>query len=174
MLYALGVFVFGFIAIFSVLFIMAGAPQEARAMWGVCVALAVFILIITILIGNMMAKACVYFNGYTIQIENAFRKPRQLKWQDIRRIDGSFDSAVHLYLVDGTKALTVDISMVNYELFCKVLKKQCHQAVDSYYQSKMYEHPQKCILRYGTEYYIVAGLIFLFVMCNTKIHYSDE
>ena len=52
MLYALGVFVFGFIAIFSVLFIMAGAPQEARTMWGVCVALAVFILIITILIGN--------------------------------------------------------------------------------------------------------------------------
>ena len=110
--------------------------------------------------------------------------------------------------------------MVNYELFCDVLRKKCPETVAVYYRSQVYESPQKRILRYGTEYYIlaglgililleylamlllsgeenplrsfsqsepsewfsllfapiygVAGLIFLFIMCNTRVRYSEE
>mgnify|MGYP001141898669 CR=1 FL=1 len=36
---------------------------------------------------------------------------------------------VNLYLSDGTKILTVGIGMVNYELFCDVLRKKCPETV---------------------------------------------
>lgn len=110
--------------------------------------------------------------------------------------------------------------MLNYELFCDVLRKKCPETVAVYYRSQVYESPQKRILRYGTEYYILAGLgililleylamlllsgeenplrdfsqsepsewfsllfapiygvaclIFLFIMCNTRVRYSEE
>lgn len=218
--YALGVFTVIFIGIVSMLYIVAGAPEEARQAWGVCVALAVLISALTVFIGNIMAKQCVYFNSEKIQAEAAFQKSRIIKWSEIRKIDGNFDSVVNLYLADGTKFLTVSIGMINYEVFCEVLKKKSPEAVQKYYQSKTYEHVQKRLLRYGTEYYIVAicgiilllgylaaaifmdgdsllqlfldsepsewfsllfapvcgvaGLIFLFIMSNTKVNYTEE
>ena len=87
-------------------------------------AMAILLLIVTIFAGNIMARECIYFNGDTIQIEKAFQKPRTVRWQEIRKIDGSFDNMVNLYLSDGTKILTVGIGMVNYELFCDVLRKK--------------------------------------------------
>lgn len=189
-------------------------------MWSLCVAMAILLLIVTIFAGNIMARECIYFNGDTIQIEKAFQKPRTVRWQEIRKIDGSFDNIVNLYLSDGTKILTVGIGMLNYELFCDVLRKKCPETVAVYYRSQVYESPQKRILRYGTEYYILAGLgililleylamlllsgeenplrgfsqsepsewfsllfapiygvaclIFLFIMCNTRVRYSEE
>ena len=218
--YALGVLAVVFVGIFSILYIMDGAPREARGMWSLCVAMAILLLIVTIFAGNIMARECIYFNGDTIQIEKAFQKPRTVRWQEIRKIDGSFDNMVNLYLSDGTKILTVGIGMVNYELFCDVLRKKRPETVAVYYRSQVYESPQKRILRYGTEYYILAGLgililleylamlllsgeenplrgfsqsepsewfsllfapiygvaclIFLFIMCNTRVWYSEE
>ena len=81
-----------------------------------CVAMAILLLIVTIFAGNIMARECIYFNGDTIQIEKAFQKPRTVRWQEIRKIDGSFDNMVNLYLSDGTKILTVGIGMVNYSV----------------------------------------------------------
>lgn len=218
--YALGVLAVVFVGIFSILYIMDGAPGEARGMWSLCVAMAILLLIVTIFAGNIMARECIYFNGDTIQIEKAFQKPRTVRWQEIRKIDGSFDNMVNLYLSDGTKILTVGIGMLNYELFCDALRKKCPETVAVYYRSQVYESPQKRILRYGTEYYILAGLgililleylamlllsgeenplrgfsqsepsewfsllfapiygvaclIFLFIMCNTRVWYSEE
>lgn len=97
-MYALGVLVLVFVLFFGILFIMDGALKEARPMWILCVAMAVLTLIITTLCGNIMAKECVYFNGEKIQIEKAFQKPQTLKWNEIRKIDGSFDDTVNLYL----------------------------------------------------------------------------
>lgn len=125
-LYALGVLVFVFVMFFGVLYIMDGAPKEARSMWVLCVAVAVLTLFITILGGNMMARDCVYFDGEKIQIEKAFREPRTYNWYEIRKIYGSFDNTVKLYLLDGTKVLTANVGMVNYELFCDVLKRKLH------------------------------------------------
>lgn len=222
MLYALGVMVLGIVGFFSVLFVMDGAPEEARGMWSLCVAMAVLLFAITIFGGNVMARECTYFNRERIQIEKAFRKPKSVAWEEIRRIDGGFDNKVNLYLADGTKVFTADISMVNYEVFCQMVKVQCPEAVKGYYQSQAYDRPQKRILRYGTEYYVLAvmeilmllvyvamifssagdafvqelfkhqssfseifavwfapvcgvvSLIGLFVLCNTKIRYSEE
>ena len=94
--YALGVLAVVFVGIFSILYIMDGAPREARGMWSLCVAMAILLLIVTIFAGNIMARECIYFNGDTIQIEKAFQKPRTVRWQEIRKIDGSFDNMVNL------------------------------------------------------------------------------
>lgn len=218
--YALGVVVFVTVMIFSVLFIMDGAPESARGMWGLCVAMAVLMLALTIFCGNVMARDCVYFNGAEFQIAKAFRKPRIVKWYEIQRVDGNFDDHVTLYLTDETKILTASISMVNYEQFCKVLKITCPNVVAGYYKEKSYDDSKKRILRWGSEYYVLAvmgilifamylvmiaqagsgevlqeilesqphglfallfapvcgtvSLILLFVMCSTKIQYSEE
>ena len=222
MLYALGVMVLGVVGFFTVLFVMDGAPEKARGMWGLCVGMAVLVFALTIFGGNVMARECTYFDWERIQIERAFRKPKIYAWEEIRRIDGGFDRKVNLYLADGTKIFTADISMVNYETFCQMVKVQCPEAVKGYYQSQTYDRPQKRILRYGSEYYVLAvmgilmlgmyvaillssegniflqellkqrssfselfavwfapvcgvvSLIGLFVLCNTKIRYSEE
>jgi len=163
-LYALGVLVFALVAFFSVLYILDGAPEDARLMWGLCVALAVFLLFVTILGGNMMARDCVYFDREKLQIEKPFRKPRVVSWQVVRKIGGNFDREVRLYLADGTRVLAADSGMVNYELFCGVLKESCPGA-SSYYQSLTYDEPEKRVLRYGTEYYVLAvmGILILLV-----------
>ena len=164
-MYALGVMVFGVVMVFSVLYIMDGAPEEARLMWGLCVAAAVLTLFITILGGNMMARDCVYFDGEKIQIEKPFRKARTVQWSEIGRIDGSFERAVNLYLMDGTKILTVDIGMVNYDGFCSMLREKCPGNVKGFYEKQVYEEPKKCVLRYGAEYYLLAVMgIVIFVM----------
>ena len=119
LVYALGVFVFLGIMLISVLYIMDGAPKEARGMWVVCVAMAIFILI-----GNMIAKSCVYFNQDYIQIERPFRETQIVKWYEIRRVGGNYKNAIQLYRLDETKILTAYISMVNYERFCDVLKQK--------------------------------------------------
>ena len=222
MLYALGVMVLGVVGSFTVLFVMDGAPEKARGLWGLCVGMAVLVFVLTIFGGNVMASECTYFDWERIQIERAFRKPKTYAWEEIRRIDGGFDRKVNLYLADGTKVFTADISMVNYETFCQMVKVQCPEAVKGYYQSQTYDQPQKRILRYGSEYYVLAvmgilmlgmyvavllssegniflqellkqrssfselfsvwfapvygvvSLIGLFVLCNTKIRYSEE
>lgn len=217
--YALGVFVVVIVMVFGVLYLMDGAP-EGIWMWGKVVAFAVGILILMIFCGNVMARDCIYFDSEKIQIEKAFKKPRFVKWHEICKIKGSFDNTIHLYRFDGTKILTADVGMVNFEAFCGMLRKKCPGVVSGYYQSKLYGNPKKCILRYGLEYYILAGmgililleylaiigsaddinlleeilhseptkrfsllfapvcgvvsLILLFVMCNTKIRYSEE
>ncbi len=133
-LYALGVVVFVTVMIFSVLFILDGAPENARGMWALCVAMAVLTLALCIFCGNIMARDCVYFNGEEFQIAKAFHKTRVVKWYEIQRIEGNLDRAVKLYLLDETKILTADIGMVNYELFCKVLKLKCPKVVAAYYK----------------------------------------
>ena len=219
-MYALGVVVFVTVMFFSVLFIMDGAPESARGMWGLCVAVAVLTLALCIFCGNIMARDCVYFNGEEFQIAKAFRKPRIVKWYEIQRVDGNFDDHVNLYLTDGTKILAASVSLVNYEQFCKILKIKCPNAVSGYYKEKTYDHSKKRILRWGSEYYVLAvmgililamylvmiaqagsgevlqeilesqphglfallfapvcgavSLILLFVMCNSKIQYSEE
>lgn len=153
----------GSCGIFSVLFVMDGAPEEAIGMWGLCVGMAVLVFVLTIFGGNVMARECTYFDQEQIQIERAFRKPKTFAWENIRRIDGGFDRKVNLYLADGTKILTADISMVNYETFCQMLKVRCPEAVKGYYLSQAYDRPNKRILRYGSEYYVLAiiGLMML-------------
>ncbi len=162
-LYALGVLVFVFVSFFGVLYILDGAPKSARPMWGLCMAFAVITLVVCILGGNIMARECVYFNGEKLQIEKAFQKPQTYRWSEIRKISGSFDRAISLYLIDGTKILTADIGMVNYETFCAVLKAKCPAKAAEYYRHKAYEEPQKCVLRYGSEYYLLSimGILML-------------
>lgn len=162
-MYALGVVVFVTVMIFSVLFIMDGAPESARAMWGLCMAVAVFTLVLCIFCANVMARDCVYFNGEEFQIAKAFHKTRVVKWYEIQRVDGNFDDHVNLYLTDGTKILTASVSMVNYEQFCKVLKITCPNVVSGYYKEKTYDHSKKRILRWGSEYYVLAvmGILIL-------------
>lgn len=75
-LYAMGVLVFLFVMFFTVLFIMDGAPENARFMWGLCVAMAVLLLFVTILAGNIMARDCVYFDDEKIQIEKRSKSQR--------------------------------------------------------------------------------------------------
>lgn len=175
-MYALGVVVFVIVMFFNILFIRAGAPQEARGMWTLCVALAILLLVLTILAGNMMARDCVYFNREQIQIEKAFRKPKTFKWNEIRKIDGDFDNVVNLYLADGSKILTARSNMINYELFCKVLKENSPQSATKYYRSKIYEEPKKCVLRYGTEYYMLAvmGLLIMVLYLAMLLSSGDR
>jgi flagellar biosynthetic protein FliR len=52
--YALGVLAVVFVGIFSILYIMDGAPGEARGMWSLCVAMAILLLIVTIFAGNII------------------------------------------------------------------------------------------------------------------------
>ena len=127
--------------------------------------MAVLLLFVTILAGNIMARDCVYFDDEKIQIEKAFKKPKVYKWSEIRKVDGDFDNWINLYLGDGTKVLTAGLAQVNYRLFRNAVKVQCSGAVAGYYQEKAYEHPQKCILRYGPENFLLAGLgIVIFLL----------
>lgn len=133
-------------------------------MWLLCVAVAIFTLALMLFAGNVMARECTYFNSDHIQIERAFHKPRRVRWQELRKMKGSFDNTFSLYLLDGTKILTVNAGMANYKLFCDVLKAQNPEAVKGHYRSKTYETPKKRILRYGTEYYIMAGMGILMMV----------
>ena len=141
-LYALGVVVAAVVAFFSVLYILDGAPEKARPMWALCIAAAILTMVVTTLGGNMMARECVYFNGEELQIHRAFRKTQVYRWSDIRRISGSFDRILHLYLFDGTKILSVDVGMLNYDVFFLVLKKACPGAVADYYWEQTQERPE--------------------------------
>ena len=80
LVYAMGIFVFLGVMVISVLYIRAGAPKEARMMWGLCVVMAVGILAVTIFSGNMMSKMCVYFNSELLYIERPFHETRVFKW----------------------------------------------------------------------------------------------
>ena len=102
-LYAMGGTGISVCHVFYGLFIMDGAPENARFMWGLCVAMAVLLLFVTILAGNIMARDCVYFDDERIQIEKAFKKPKVYKWSEIRKVDGDFDNWINLYLGDGDK-----------------------------------------------------------------------
>ena len=157
-LYALGAVTVALVLVFSVLYFLDGAPEDARPMWVLCAAAAVLILLLTIFSGNLMARQCVYFSGEKIQMERPFQPSRTLRWDEIRRIGGSFDRAVSLYLADGTKVLTADAGMVNYELFCTVLKQKCPEKAAEYYRSRACDEPGSRVLRYGGEYYVLAVL----------------
>lgn len=164
-LYALGVIVAAVVAFFGVLYVMDGAPESARPMWDLCIALAVLNLVVCIAGGNIMARGCVYFDDEKLQVNHAFRKSQTYQWNEIRTIRGNFENAISLYLLDGTKALTAGNGLMNYEVFCAVLKAECPAAAAEYYRSQTDEHPQKCVLRYGTEYYLLAvmGILMLLV-----------
>ena len=195
--YAVGVFQLLFVAFFLVLYIKDGAPAEARLMWSLLVITSILSCMLLIFSGNVAGRDCVYFNSREVRIEKPFRKSRTFQWEEIRKVDGNFDNAVNLYLLDGTKVLTARLGMVNYDVFCDMIKKTCPEKIASYYRSHMYEESQKCILRYGSEYYLLAamgiGILliymaslvpaaaeniiiqqFLVVMLNTNIRYSQE
>lgn len=156
--YAIGVFQLLFVAFFLVLYIKDGAPAEARLMWSLLVITSILICMLLIFCGNVAGRDCVYFNSREVRIEKPFRKSRTFQWEEIRKVDGNFDNAVNLYLLDGTKVLTARLGMVNYDVFCDMIKKTCPEKIASYYCSHMYEEPQKCILRYGSEYYLLATM----------------
>ena len=103
-------------------------------------------------------------------------KSRTFQWEEIRKVDGNFDNAVNLYLLDGTKVLTARLGMVNYDVFCDMIKKTCPEKIASYYRSHMYEEPQKCILRYGSEYYLLAamGIGILLIYMATLVPAAAE
>ena len=164
-LYALGVLVMAVVLFFGVLYLMDGAPEEARPMWSLCIAAAVLTLVVCIAGGSITAKECVYFDSEKLQINHAFRRPQVFRWNEIGTIRGSFDNAVTLYLLDGTKILTAGTGMLNYESFCAVLKQECPAGAAEYYRARTYEEPQKCVLRYGSEYYLLAvmGILMLLV-----------
>ena len=158
LLYALGVLTMVFVLGFFVLYLLDGAPEEARGAWSLCVALAVGILLLTTLGGNMLARECVYFDREKVQIEKPFRKTQTVRWKEIGRIEGSFDRLIRLYRTDGTRVLSADCGMVNYERFCRVLKQSCPGGAAGYYRERAYDEPEKCVLRCGTEYYLLAGM----------------
>lgn len=164
-LYALGVLVMGIVLFFGVLYMLDGAPESARGMWILCAAVAVLTLVICIADGNIMAQECVYFDEEKLQINRAFHKPQIYQWSEIGTIAGSFDHAITIYLLDGTKILTAGIGMVNYESFCAVLKGKCPGSTMEYYRARADEAPHKCVLRYGAEYYLLAvmGILMLVV-----------
>lgn len=156
--YAVGVFQLLFVAFFLVLYIKDGAPAEARLMWSLLVITSILSCMLLIFSGNVAGRDCVYFNSREVRIEKPFRKSRTFQWEEIRKVDGNFDNAVNLYLLDGTKVLTARLGMVNYDVFCDMIKKTCPEKIASYYRSHMYEESQKCILRYGSEYYLLAAM----------------
>lgn len=164
-LYALGVLVMAVVLFFGALYLMDGAPESGRGMWGLCIAAAVLNFVVCIVGGNMLAAECVYFDSEKLQINRAFRKPQVYQWKEIGTIRGNFDNTVTLYLPDGTKILTAGIGMVNYEVFCAVLKQECPGSTAEYYRSRTNEEPQKCVLRYGAEYYLLAvmGVLMLVI-----------
>lgn len=172
-LYALGVLVVGVVLFFGALYLMAGAPESARPMWVLCMAVALLTLMVCIAGGNMLAKDCVYFDDEKIQINRAFHKPQIYQWNEIGIVTGSFDSNITLYLLDETKLLTVGSSMVNYEYFCGMLKSTCPGSVREYYRSRTNEQPRKCVLRYGTEYYLLAVMGILMLVVYAAILASD-
>lgn len=172
-LYALGVLVVGAVLFFGALYIMDGAPEEARPMWALCIAVALLTLVVCIVGGNMLARDCVYFDDEKLQINRAFHKPQIHWWNEIGSVTGSFDSSVTLYLLDGTKLLTAGIGMVNYEYFCGMLKSTCPGSVREYYRAQTNEEPQKCVLRYGPEYYLLAVMGILMLGVYLAILASD-
>lgn len=141
--YAVGVFQLLFVAFFLVLYIKDGAPAEARQMWSLLVITSILICMLLIFSGNVAGRDCVYFNSREVRIEKPFRKSRTFQWEEIRKVDGNFDNAVNLYLLDGTKVLTARLGMVNYDVFCDMIKKTCPEKIASYYRSHMYEESQK-------------------------------
>ena len=175
LLYAMGTVAFVTVLFFGVLYIMDGAPEAARPMWGLCTAAVIVLLAVTIFGGHVMAKECMYFNGEEFRVEKAFRKPQTFRWNEIRRVDGGFDRAESLYLLDGTKVLTADNSMVNYKLFCTMLKKKkCPEKVTEYYRTQAYDQPQKCVLRYGGEYYALAVMGILMLLVYAALFLSAD
>lgn len=57
-----------------------------------------------------------------------------------------------------------------------MIKKTCPEKIASYYRSHMYEEPQKCILRYGPEYYLLAamGIGILLIYMATLVPAAAE
>ena len=109
--YAVGVFQLLFVAFFLVLYIKDGAPAEARLMWSLLVITSILSCMLLIFSRNVAGRDCVYFNSREVRIEKPFRKSRTFQWEEIRKVDGNFDNAVNLYLLDGTKVLTARLGM---------------------------------------------------------------
>ncbi len=136
--------------------------------------MALFTFFITILAGNMMARDCVYFDGEKIQIEKPFKKPQIYKWSEIRKIDDDIDNSLNLYLYDGKKVLALNSGLINYNQFLKMIKLVCPELLTDYYQTRSYEKPQKCVLRYGGEYYILVAVGFVITAMYLAILLSGD
>lgn len=123
-LYALGVVVMAVVLFFGVLYLLDGAPESARPMWGLCIAVAVLTLGVCILGGNIQAKDCVYYDEEKFQVNRPFREPQVYPWSEVGTIRGSFDREITLYQRDGTKILAAGVGMVHYEGFCAEVSGQ--------------------------------------------------
>ncbi len=170
-MYALGVIVFVMLIIFTGLYIMDGAPQGAGIILSFMTTGVVF-FVMMLVCGNMAAKECVYFNYETVRMEKVFRKPKTFRWQDVGKMKGRFENVISLYLLDGTKILTVRNGMINYDFFCEVFKQECPQVVKGYYRQQRYEKPQKCIMKYGTEYYLLSWMGIAIMLMYLAIIFS--
>lgn len=170
-LYALGILVVCIVLFFGALYLMDGAPEEARPMWGLCLALAALVLGICLLGGRMLEQECVYFNAEELQITKAFRTPQTFRWSEITNVEGSLDSVLRLYTLDGTKVLTAHSGMVNFPLFRRVLKAHCPGA--SQYDSRnSCDSSQSHVLQYGAEYDLLAVMGLLIFAIDLALLFS--
>ena len=74
------------------------------------------------------------------------------------KVDGNFDNAVNLYLLDGTKVLTARLGMVNYDVFCDIIKKTCPEKIAT---THLFPYVRRTCKMYSTlwsEYYLLATM----------------
>ncbi len=70
--------------------------------------------------------------------------------------------------------LALNSSLINYNQFLKMIKLVCPELMADYYQTRSYEKPQKCVLRYGGEYYILVAVGFVITAMYLAILLSGD
>lgn len=114
--------------------------------------------------GNIQAKDCVYYDEEKFQVNRPFREPQVYPWSEVGTIRGSLTGEITLYQRDGTNPCRGGRHGALRGLL-RSAQAEVSGSTMEYYRTQHSEHPQKCVLRYGPEYYLLAvmGILMLLV-----------
>lgn len=143
------------VGVFSTLFFIDGAPHEAMEMWLVTLILTVLMNIAVFFFGYVYKKNRVEFDENSIHIKRAFMPTRLVKWNEIASIKGNMDGFV-IYAGNAEQLFTITPSMINYELFYKILREKCGRCFEDY--SNSFIKQQRQVLKINRAYLAAAVL----------------
>lgn len=179
---ALGIFIMGFLGLFSYLAISDGAWEEAGDMILLCLGIGLLILICGFFAGYCMQKRHTLYDDEQILPGEPFRPYKRLTWREISRMEIQNQDAFSLYDRNGVKCVTATADLTGYHDFYETAVRCCKPEYTaaagggSAYQQTYSTFSGEGMLRYRTGEYIVmlvisllmAGMIFVMGIVSGK------
>ena len=122
---ALGIFIMGFLGLFSYLAISDGAWEEAGDMILLCLGIGFLILICGFFAGYCMQKRHTLYDDEQILPGEPFRPYKRLTWREISRMEIQNQDAFSLYDRNGVKCVTATADLTGYHDFYETAVRCC-------------------------------------------------